>query len=579
MKNRLIILLILFVSFQAFSQFSLRNEGISIPQEKIYVHHNTTFLLTGEYFYYKVYCLNDKTKKLTDFSKIAYVELVGSDKQSVFKHKIKLVNGIGQGDFFIPTTVPSGKYKVIAYTQWMRNSEIANFYQNDISIINPFQSDQKAILESNVNSQDIDQAIYSTNNDTDINSSIELKVNSQNFATRQKVTLNINKLSNDLYGNYSVSVRKIEKLQIPKRTSAKNFVLLNNQNEGSVFTINRTNIFIPELRGELISGKVIDPISKAPVNNVKVALSIPGENYIFKISNSNELGVFYFNIENEYNSENAIIQILGDEKEKYNFSLNEHSSIDYSQLVFTDFIITPEIKDLILTHSINNQIENAYANVKTDNVKNIKDFPPFFSKASHEYLLDDYTRFQTIKETLLEVVEQASVRQRKSGDSFHVRVYDEDVESGLESLLLIDGFFIQNHNDIVDSKANKIKKISVVNEQYIYGSQIFEGIIFMETFEGDYKNTLTGNYGKNIKLFKPLAQKEYFKQVYDDRDKLNRIPDYRSQLLWEPNLMLTKKETKYTFYTSDLTGEFEINLEGFNNNGIPVSIRKTITVN
>ena len=44
------------------------------------------------------------------------------------------------------TALESGNYKIIAYTQWMRNSDIQNFYQNDISIINPFQENQKSIL-------------------------------------------------------------------------------------------------------------------------------------------------------------------------------------------------------------------------------------------------------------------------------------------------------------------------------------------------------------------------------------------------------------------------------------------------
>ena len=125
-----------------YSQTKILNNDISfyrdVPQEKLFVHINTSFLLTGEHLYYKAYCINTKTNKLSDLSKIAYVELISSDKTQIFKHKIKLESGHGQGDFFIPKSILSGNYKLIAYTQWMRNSGAKFFFQNDISIINPF---------------------------------------------------------------------------------------------------------------------------------------------------------------------------------------------------------------------------------------------------------------------------------------------------------------------------------------------------------------------------------------------------------------------------------------------------------
>ena len=111
---------------------------MSIPQEKVFLHHNTSLLLTGEYLYYKLYCFNANTNKLSEISKMGYVELISENGTSIFKHKIKLINGLGQGDYFVPTSIPSGNYKLLAYTQWMRNGEKHNFFSSDISIVNPF---------------------------------------------------------------------------------------------------------------------------------------------------------------------------------------------------------------------------------------------------------------------------------------------------------------------------------------------------------------------------------------------------------------------------------------------------------
>src|SRR5690606_37366922 len=91
----------------------------NIPQETVFVHFNASFLFAGEYLYYKVYCMDKSTRNLSGISKIAYVELLGEGGTRVFAQKIRLEKGEGEGDFFIPVTVPSGNYKLVAYTQWM----------------------------------------------------------------------------------------------------------------------------------------------------------------------------------------------------------------------------------------------------------------------------------------------------------------------------------------------------------------------------------------------------------------------------------------------------------------------------
>ena len=227
-----LIIILLINSYSSNGQTTLNSSEVSayenIPKESVFIHQNTSFLLSGEYLYYKVYCLNDKANNLSNISKIAYVELVGSDKIPVFKHKIKLNKGLGQGDFLIPTSIISGNYKLIAYTQWMRNLEQNQFFQSDISIINPFHAKQSAILKKNqsIEAQNIDLKKENLdNNKASIKLTgkeyIELNVNSKLFKNREKVVLSVQSLQNNLsHGNYSLSVRKIDSLQIPSRHTA-----------------------------------------------------------------------------------------------------------------------------------------------------------------------------------------------------------------------------------------------------------------------------------------------------------------------------------------------------------------------
>ncbi len=577
MKKTLFILII----FLNFSYLTFSQENIS--QERIFVHHNTSFLVTGEYLYYKVYCLNNETNNLSKFSKIAYVELINSEKKQVFKHKIQLQYGMGQGDFFVPASLPSGNYKLIAYTQWMRNMDLANFYQNDISIINPFQENPKSLLKADISVSN--DSVFSSKKSTKpieiqqtTSNIIKLQLNSPYYSNRKKVTLKIKALKDPFsFGNYSISVRKIDKLQIPDKSTATSYINTSVQKTSNL-TVDKTIWYLPELRGELFDGKVISKETGKPINNIKVALSIPGKNYIFKIANTNKKGIYYFNIDKKYENENATIQILDKERDRYKLVSNNSSVINYETLKFYDFKISKKEKDLILNHSIANQIENAYSGKKLDSFTNIENISPFYFDKAKTYDLDDYTRFKTIKETFIEIIPEIYSRERNGKFVFHVRIYGKEIETGLSPLVLIDGNLIQDQTELIDFNTFKIKSISVVEDMYMYGSKLFEGIISIHTFKGNYKNTLTNEAIKNIELSKPLALKKYFNQTYNDNTKLDRIPDFRRQLLWIPDLPLNNKEEIITFFTSDINGTYEICLEGFTVNGQPVSIKQVIVV-
>ncbi len=578
MKKNLYILLLIFTVNLVHGQSA--PEEFLMPEERIYLHQNTTLLMSGEYLYYKLYCLNSETGALSDMSKVAYVELVGKDGQVVFSHKVRLEKGSGAGDFFVPTSVPSGNYKLVAFTRWMQNGEVEDFFQNDVVVINPFQNNQSGLMRSASDSTRSNGA----NANTAVNlpsdpAAIEFQLNPQTTGNREQIALTINSVPSDWHGDYSLSVRKtIAKLPVPQRETSNAFAESLKGNTESIKVSSQNTMTLPELRGELLTGTVfrIDTDEKVP--NRRVALSIPATNYLFKISSTRENGTFFFNVDESYTNEQALIQVIGEDRDAFRIEMDEFESPDYSNLTFSDFVLDDTMEAFILEQSVQNQIQNAYAENRIDSIRKIEDFPPFFHTPSHEYYLDDYTRFPTIKETIIEVIEQASTRQRKGKQFIHVRVYDDDVETGLNSLLLIDGLFIQDHNTVVEAKASKIKKISVINQQYLYGSEVFEGIISMESYEGDFIESLPALKEKDTKLFRPELAKDYFDQDYRYPERYKRIPDYRTQLVWEPQFKLDGSTETMTFYTSDVKGSYEVVLEGFNEQGKPLSLRKFIEV-
>lgn len=571
----------------SFSQTTINKDTSNIykiiPQEKIYVHYNTTFLFTGEHFYYKIYCLNAKDNSQSTISKVAYVTLIGADKSVVFKHKILLKNGLGQGDFFVPTSISSGDYKLIAYTMWMRNLDQDHYFQSDISIINPFKVSKNQVENNNKIIKKAIDTLFVKNKSLiepkqNNNIYLDLNLKSDTYKNRKKVTLKFNSLKDSLsFGNYSLSVRKIDTLDIPHRKTAASF-LSNTSKKESFSTLGKKSIYLPELRGELFSGKVIDKKTKIGAINTKVAISLPGKQSLTKIATTNNSGIFYFNIQREYKSPFAIIQVLKEDRNNYDIELIENAPLNYDKIKFRHFNTNSQMRDYILKRSIYNQIENVYSGLKSNIFSEKDTIIPFYDSKVKVYLLDDYTRFPTIDETVTEIINEVFIRHKKGDITFHVKLYDQLYETDLLPLVLVDGILIQNHNELNYIKTNKIKKISVVDELLLYDSQSFKGIISIETFKGDYKTNISSSFIKKVSLFKPLNNKEYFNQDYEDPQKYDRIPDFRSQLLWKPDFKIDKKEESISFYTSDNIGDYEICLEGFTKKGLPISIRKVFSV-
>jgi len=412
------------------------------------------------------------------------------------------------------------------------------------------------------------------NNSSEEQKRIRIRVSAKKLAKREKVTLILQHTDSLLKGNYSISVRLIDTITIAKQQTAASFferTLL----EYKPTKYKKNTLILPEMRGELISGKIIPKKKGLPIAEKKIGFSIPGENYILKIATTNTHGTFYINLEEDYESENALTQVL-DEQENYSIELNKHQSFNYDSLVFdTSFRITQKMKKMIKERSVFNQISAVFFLETPDTLINKKPRPPFYGSKFNEYVLDDFTRFPTVKETTVEIIPSLSVKKNiENQDQFIVKSTQEEFENlnELLPLILIDGVLIQNHKLLLDCDARIIEKIIVVRNNYFLGTKIYQGIIDVKTKNHNFFKNLSDSSVNTVKLFKPQPLKKYFTQKYSNstKDKSNHLPDYRYQLLWNPDLNLNTSERQIEFFTSDIAGDYEISIEGFTETGKPV---------
>lgn len=554
------------------TQLSSAQQTVTLD-ETIFIHTNAVTLVSGETLLYKVYCLKSSDKTPSGISKVAYVELVDDNKKSVFKTKIALENASGQGDYFIPTTLKTGTYKLIGYTNWMLNKPFSELFQLNINIVNPYKVDEKTA------SQNIFAGNTNTTAESLKNENVTLNLNKKIFSNRELVDLKI-KSSNANYtnGTYSLSVRKLDNIPAQNQISAVNFaaataypIVLDLKNENQ-------KIILPEVRGEIISGKINAKNNSDKIDNISVGLSIPGKSFAFKVVQTDKNGNFIFNVNQTFYSPNIILQIIDEKANNYELTVNNAPEIDYTKVSFEkDAKLSYTIKESLLERSISSQVENAYFHKKVDNIEKTPTVEPFYYPLTKEYILDDYTRFKTLKETITEVAVEAYSKQKD--DKLYLHVNDPSVFPQLPNpaLVLVDGLYLENQNDLLTYNMKNVYKIEIIVGRYYVGAKSFNGLISFTTFDKDFKSTQTGSFIAKPTILRPQPKKIYNKVKYENTADNERIPDFRNQLFWNPDVQLNQ-DSETSFYTSDLSGTFEIRLEGFTKSGIPVSIKENIEI-
>ncbi|MFN7043805.1 MAG: hypothetical protein ACK4M1_01300 [Flavobacterium sp.] len=538
--------------------------------ETIFLHTNETTFVTGETLLYKIYCLNANTNELSKISKIAYVEIIDNYGTSISRNKITLNNSTGTNEIFINTSFNTGNYKLIAYTNWMLNNSKSKYFETTISIINPFipNKNQQYTESKTITSESFKDNTYSKNED------VVMNLSKYTYSKREKVELNIVPNSQKFIdGNYSVSVRKIDDLTFNKTTNSIDFI---NSNPDKFINSNTIN-YLPELRGELLSGKITTNDANKTINDKHIALSIIGEPFDFKIVKTNDKGEFHFILDKNLKKSEVILQIIENDLNDFQIKLNDKPKLEFNDGSSKNYPIIQEkhIKD-IEARLVACQIVNAYS-VKDSLKTNFSNFTPFYNYNAKEYILDDYKRFPTFKETIIEIVPAVYFKEKEGNYTLHIRDYVTAGESFGNALVLVDGLLLQDVNELFNYNTSNIYKISVVNKAYSYGSKIFSGVISITTFNREYtpksKNILP------IQIERCTTDITFQSLNYDSEKDFTRLPDYRYQLAWDTNVTLSKDANPFRFYTSDITGKFEIRFEGFSSKGEPISIKEYFEVN
>lgn len=334
--------------------------------------------------------------------------------------------------------------------------------------------------------------------------------------------------------------------------------------------------YLPEYRGHLIYGKVLNRDTSSPLPNVLTYLAWPQKRIQFAQAISNDAGTIRFETNQLIGRQKLIIQpSLADSTAR--IELTTPFFNEYARAI-PQLVLSKELTRQLTTRSVSMQVLDAFKR-KAQTTAIRSDSATFYGRAQEEYKLDDYTRFPLMEEVMREYVKGVRVRKREGQFIFKILNTANNTVFDQEPLVLLDGVPLMNVAGIMEFDPLKIKQLDVITTKYFLGSQTYEGIISYRTYQGDLAGYPLIPHALVLDYEGLQTAKEFFAPKYETKQQLeSRVPDARTLLHWAPHINLTKIGHSIEFYSSDQPGSYDVVIQGISSTGLPVFQRSAFTV-
>ena len=548
-----ILLLFLFVCIESTSVHGQLNE-------RIYLQTDKQLYLAGELLWLKLYT-TDTAGRLMDCSKIGYVELIHDSIPEV-QVKIAIQDGTGAGWMELPALLPTGYYRMIAYTRFMRNEGEGVFFEKIIAIVNPFHQNNEMYADETNRSfsfQSIEKSSHS----------IELSLAKSTYSTRNKGEIRIKGLPAENI-SLGISIACVDPVlektatidEWKKQLASKHTPVTNSR-------------FLPEYEGPILDGVLIDLETETPAATPQVItlLSFPG-NEIQLFAGQNQTNgevTFYAQCLTGKQELTTTAMALSDKKYRVDiqppYALHTPAKLPF-------FRPDSTWKNYLQLRNLSLQLAHAYI---ADSLSRIKAPDPCSGLTpTTRYMLDDYKRFPTMRDIFVEFIALARIRQTNEGNRFSMQ---QGAELSSNILVLLDNIPVTDHDLMINYNPLLVKTIDMHFGQYVFGGHRFDGIISFYSYKNDYPAI---TFGANTQIYDYEGTQPYryfYAPDYNETSVSSPLPDFRHTLLWEPFIQSAgQHELIIPFTTSDLHGNYVIIIEGIGNNGTIIQAKHTFIV-
>lgn len=555
---------------------SVQLKGVS-AKERVYLTLDKQTYIAGERIWISGFSFKseDGRVSLSDISSVMYIELI-AENRAFFTLKMALKEGRGSASTVIPLNLPTGIYTLVAYTSYMQNEEPLPYYSREIPVFNTITTERLQGVKADTSASEgsADGIRFKSQGPAYANG-VQINIPNGGVAKRESITEV--ELSNLTGKDFlaSISVYKTDNLPVALNYSMNDLV----KKYSEELHIESNLKYIPEFEGEVIKGKIVpaNGTRGGDLSGMNVFLSVPGGDGEIYTSVSNSKGEVSFFTENIFGRRECVLEVIPkDSTEKYTVELADpflHPVVKLPEQLTLRRDFTKTLEE----RSFGVQIMRNYGS-DTLFESEVPLHNPLLGGKKRIYNLDDYTRFPVMEEVIIEYVTE--LRYRKSGKSAQILVRWEDSFNSVaysrdNTLVLIDGIPVFNHNKILEYDPLKVKSLSIFGDRYYIGNLSYTGIASFKTYTGKYQGL---TFDKNVRivdfdgaqLVSGLSGRGFESGLY---------PDYRNTIYWEPLSKFTKSETKKILIrTPSIPGNYIVVTEGVSYDGTPVYATGIFTI-
>ncbi len=368
----------------------------------------------------------------------------------------------------------------------MRNEKEDVFFEKTIAIINPYVRDEEATGSI----RDTNTKHFASFSQETVNSNM-VSTDRPLYDVRSKGEVHLTNLPGENI-SLAVSVAGADPLFAPESP------VMNWKNKLPLLeAVKQAGDYVPEYEGAIIEGRIINRETGEPKQEqyVNALLSFPGKDIqVFGGQTGDNGHVSFFTHQISGKKEIATVA-YSPYYEKYRLDLLP-PFVTHAVKPLPPLRIDSGWHDYLEQRNLAVQVVEAYT---ADSLSRVKPLPSYFNyKPYKAYILDEYTRFSRMDEIFIEFILSARIRKTNNGRIFNTFNEKMDRFALGPTLVLLDNIPVMDHELMVSYNPLLVRKVEVYLGRYLFGGQVFEGIVSFSTYNYDYPSI---TFGQETQLF------------------------------------------------------------------------------
>lgn len=462
--------------------FCANAQGLS---ERSFLTTDKAVYVAGEAIRISAFCWNGEKSSLSCESGVAYVELLSADKVAA-KAKIALLSGRGAGSLLTPADLPSGNYRLVAHTAPNRYEDgfDGKPFEKIVTIFNFFSTERTSSGIEQVSDEQYRQSLSWSEVD---NGALSVRVSGNEVIVKNLSGKNM---------TISASVRKDDGFLGEKNPSIADYL-----SSASKQVVSYVDLVKLEREGEIITAAVVGGSEKeiALAKGRFAFISSPGADGELYCAPVNEEGYVQFHTTGIHGNRDLVCEIEGlDEKSPLHLEIVT-PAVEIQKRSLPKAKITSALLPVLEERGVQMQIGRRFGVGERKILADREN--PLLSNGGVLYALDDFTRFDTMEETIIEIIKGVRVRKDSKGEP-QIQIllesaYDKPEYSQGNALILVDGVPVFEHKKVMEVNPRIVKDIIVYPATFSIGGRMVGGMMNLITDRGNMPGI---KFNRNVRI-------------------------------------------------------------------------------